>query len=71
MLVSRWQAPILPTRQQMMLMLESEGLDPQELYAQNNELSKSGDFNKQWNREMVHQYPRSNIVKSSTIAPWI
>ncbi|NJL26075.1 MAG: cupin domain-containing protein [Calothrix sp. SM1_5_4] len=30
MLVSRWQAPILPTRQQMILMLESEGLEPQE-----------------------------------------
>lgn len=30
MLVSRWQAPILPTRQQMMLMLESEGLEPEE-----------------------------------------
>jgi mannose-6-phosphate isomerase-like protein (cupin superfamily) len=30
MLVSRWQAPILPTRQQMALMLESEGLDPEE-----------------------------------------
>ncbi len=30
MLVSRWQAPHLPTRQQMMLMLESEGLEPQE-----------------------------------------
>ncbi|MBX3021499.1 MAG: cupin domain-containing protein [Bdellovibrionales bacterium] len=30
MLVSRWQAPILPTRQQMALMLESEGLEPQE-----------------------------------------
>ena len=30
MLVSRWQAPILPTRPQMVLMLESEGLEPQE-----------------------------------------
>src|ERR1700761_7725656 len=30
MLVSRWQAPILPTRPQMFLMLESEGLEPQE-----------------------------------------
>lgn len=30
MLVSRWQAPILPTRQQMALMLESEGLEPEE-----------------------------------------
>lgn len=30
MLVSRWQAPILPTRQQMALMLESEGLEPVE-----------------------------------------
>lgn len=30
MLVNRWQAPILPTRQQMALMLESEGLEPQE-----------------------------------------
>ena len=30
MLVTRWQAPILPTRQQMALMLESEGLEPQE-----------------------------------------
>ena len=30
MLVSRWQAPLLPTRQQMMLMMESEGLEPQE-----------------------------------------
>jgi quercetin dioxygenase-like cupin family protein len=30
MLVSRWQAPILPTKQQMVLMLESEGLDPEE-----------------------------------------
>lgn len=30
MLVSRWQAPILPTRQQMALMLESEGLEVQE-----------------------------------------
>lgn len=30
MLVSRWQAPVLPTRQQMALMLESEGLEPQE-----------------------------------------
>lgn len=30
MLVSRWQAPILPTRQQMVLMLESEGLEPEE-----------------------------------------
>src|ERR1700722_4197678 len=30
MLVSRWQAPILPTQQQMVLMLESEGLDPEE-----------------------------------------
>ncbi len=30
MLVSRWQAPILPTRQQMALMLESEGLEPTE-----------------------------------------
>lgn len=30
MLVSRWQAPNLPTRQQMALMLESEGLEPQE-----------------------------------------
>jgi quercetin dioxygenase-like cupin family protein len=30
MLVSRWQAPMLPTRQQMALMLESEGLEPQE-----------------------------------------
>lgn len=30
MLVTRWQAPNLPTRQQMALMLESEGLEPQE-----------------------------------------
>ena len=30
MLVSRWQAPILPTKQQMFLMLESEGLDAEE-----------------------------------------
>lgn len=30
MLVSRWQAPILPTKQQMVLMLESEGLEPEE-----------------------------------------
>ncbi|MGE4133468.1 MAG: cupin domain-containing protein [Bdellovibrionales bacterium] len=30
MLVSRWQAPILPTPQQMALMLESEGLEPVE-----------------------------------------
>lgn len=30
MLISRWQAPLLPTRQQMALMLESEGLEPQE-----------------------------------------
>jgi quercetin dioxygenase-like cupin family protein len=30
MLVSRWQAPILPTKQQMALMLESEGLESQE-----------------------------------------
>lgn len=30
MLVSRWQAPILPTRQQMVMMLESEGLEPEE-----------------------------------------
>ena len=30
MLVSRWQAPLLPTRQQMVLMLESEGLDVEE-----------------------------------------
>lgn len=30
MLVTRWQAPMLPTRQQMALMLESEGLEPQE-----------------------------------------
>jgi len=30
MLVSRWQAPILPTRQQMILMLESEGLEAEE-----------------------------------------
>jgi mannose-6-phosphate isomerase-like protein (cupin superfamily) len=30
MLVSRWQAPLLPTRQQMSLMLESEGLECQE-----------------------------------------
>lgn len=30
MLVSRWQAPILPTKQQMVLMLESEGLEPDE-----------------------------------------
>lgn len=30
MLVSRWQAPILPTRTQMILMLEAEGLEPQE-----------------------------------------
>ena len=30
MLVSRWQAPILPTRQQMALMLEAEGLEPRE-----------------------------------------
>jgi quercetin dioxygenase-like cupin family protein len=30
MLVSRWQAPILPTRPQMVLMLESEGLEAQE-----------------------------------------
>lgn len=30
MLISRWQAPVLPTQQQMMLMLESEGLEPQE-----------------------------------------
>ncbi len=28
MLVNRWQAPVLPTRQQMALMLESEGLEP-------------------------------------------
>ena len=27
MLVNRWQAPILPTQQQMALMLESEGLE--------------------------------------------
>lgn len=30
MLVSRWQAPILPTKQQMFLMLESEGLEAEE-----------------------------------------
>lgn len=30
MLVNRWQAPVLPTRQQMALMLQSEGLEPQE-----------------------------------------
>lgn len=30
MLVNRWQAPVLPTRQQMALMLESEGLEVQE-----------------------------------------
>lgn len=30
MLVSRWQAPNLPTKQQMILMLESEGLEPEE-----------------------------------------
>src|ERR1700722_15751579 len=30
MLVSRWQAPILPTKQQMVLMFESEGLDAEE-----------------------------------------
>lgn len=30
MLVSRWQAPILPTKPQMVMMLESEGLDPEE-----------------------------------------
>lgn len=30
MLVNRWQAPVLPTRQQMALMLESEGLEPVE-----------------------------------------
>ena len=30
MLVSRWQAPLLPTRQQMVLMLEAEGLDPEQ-----------------------------------------
>ena len=30
MLVTRWQAPILPTKQQMFLMLESEGLDAEE-----------------------------------------
>ena len=30
MLVTRWQAPLLPTRQQMALMLESEGLEVQE-----------------------------------------
>jgi len=30
MLVNRWQAPLLPTRQQMALMLESEGLEVQE-----------------------------------------
>jgi quercetin dioxygenase-like cupin family protein len=30
MLVSRWQAPILPTKQQMVLMLESEGLEAEE-----------------------------------------
>lgn len=30
MLVNRWQAPILPTRQQMVLMIESEGLEAQE-----------------------------------------
>ncbi len=30
MLVSRWQAPILPTRQQMYLMLQSEGLEPED-----------------------------------------
>jgi quercetin dioxygenase-like cupin family protein len=29
-LVNRWQANILPTRQQMALMLESEGLEPVE-----------------------------------------
>lgn len=28
MLVNRWQAPVLPTPQQMALMLESEGLEP-------------------------------------------
>ena len=31
MLISRWQAPNLPTPQQMALMLESEGLEPQEV----------------------------------------
>lgn len=30
MLVSRWQAPIVPTKQQMYAMLESEGLEAQE-----------------------------------------
>ncbi len=30
MLISRWQAPLLPTRQQMALMLEAEGLEPEE-----------------------------------------
>ncbi len=30
MLVSRWQAPLVPTKQQMFAMLESEGLEPQE-----------------------------------------
>ncbi len=30
MLVSRWQAPVLPSKQQMALMLESEGLETQE-----------------------------------------
>ena len=29
MLVNRWQAPVVPTRQQMALMLESEGLEPE------------------------------------------
>ena len=30
MLVNRWQAPMVPTKQQMYAMLESEGLEPQE-----------------------------------------
>lgn len=36
MLVNRWQAPIVPTKQQMYSMFESEGLDAQE------EILKSG-----------------------------
>jgi len=30
MLVSRWQAPILPTKQQMALMFDAEGLEAEE-----------------------------------------
>jgi quercetin dioxygenase-like cupin family protein len=41
MLVSRWQAPILPTKQQMVLMLVSEGLDPEEETIPNG--GKAGD----------------------------